>query len=414
MGDYRTKCRLLRRCPVMLLLVASIADSLSAAASAQEPPPTRLPVVYDSRFLSPDGYPQPNDNPVPTNVGESAYSVSEPDLIQRLPPVECPEALGPCFESEVIVVPDGQDEAGQKPPTGGPGQGPDAKPPVSYKVLWFPSVSLEGQQGTWGLVGQDFAFMAPLYMGPPNIVLLTGGVNNRLISTNAVMPDSHQPYPDNLWDVRLGLTYIRQLTEGRSLTCGINIGSASDRPFGSLQEMNVSGMAMYRRPSGERNAWLLGAIYSPTSEIQFPIPLVAYNWNPNDQFQANLGLPFSLSYRPDDRWTFEASYMLIHTINVKASYRLADWLKIVGGYASADDIYSLYDRQSNKDRFFLYNQRVSLGLESSLTKCATIELTGGYAFDRYSYVGRQWDSVQYDRVDIANGPFLMLNGSLRR
>ena len=42
------------------------------------------------------------------------------------------------------------------------------------------------------------------------------------------------------------------------------------------------------------------------------------------------------------------------------------------------------------------------------------ELVGGYAFNRYSFVGRQWDSVGTDRVDIDPGPFLSIRVSMRR
>jgi len=291
----------------------------------------------------------------------------------------------------------------------GGGQGP-----ISYKTTWFPNAAVQGQSANWGMVGQDFSFMAPVSSSSPSTVMLTGGVSNRLIDTDATMPDSGRAYPDNLWNVRLGLMYMRQLDEGRMFSAGVNVGSASDRPFGSIEEMNVSLMAMYRRPSGERNAWTFGVVYSPTSEIQFPIPMISYFWNPSDTFQANVGLPFMLRYRPDDRWTFEASYMLIHTINVKGSYRLTDRLKIVGGYSSTDEVYMLYDRTDVSDRFFMYDQRVSLGLESPVAKWLTVDLTGGYAFGRYSYTGQQWDSAQFDRIDIANGPFVMFHAQLRR
>jgi hypothetical protein len=301
---------------------------------------------------------------------------------------------------------------GMGPGMGLPGMG--GQGPVSYKTTWFPGVSVKGQAGDWGLVGQDFSFMCPVWIDSPNAVMLTGGVGHRLIDTDVRLPDSQQAYPDNLWNVRLGLMYVRQLDAGRMISCAVNVGSASDRPFASLDEMNVGLMAMYRRPSGERNAWMFGLMYSPTSEIQFPIPAVSFNWNPSDQFQANVGVPFMFRYRPTDRWTFEASYMPIRTIKAGCSYRLTEEMKIVGGYSWSNEVYMLADRADNSDRFFLYDQRVKLGLESGLGRWVTVELAGGYAFDRYSYSGEQWDSHEYDRVDMASGPFLTLGASMRR
>jgi hypothetical protein len=49
-----------------------------------------------------------------------------------------------------------------------------------------------------------------------------------------------------------------------------------------------------------------------------------------------------------------------------------------------------------------------------VTSRLTAELAGGYAFNRYSFIGQQWDSVGTDRVDIDPGPFVSLRVSLRR
>ena len=155
-------------------------------------------------------------------------------------------------------------------------------------------------------------------------------------------------------------------------------------------------------------------MYSPTSEIQFPIPAVSYSYNPSDQFHANIGLPFMLSYKPTDRWSFTASYMLIHTIHARATYKIAERVNVFGGYDWSNEVYMLRDRADDSDRFFLYDQRVTLGLECPVSSWLTAELVGGYAFNRYSFTGRQWDSVGTDRVDVAPGPFMSLGVSMRR
>ena len=57
-------------------------------------------------------------------------------------------------------------------------------------------------------------------------------------------------------------------------------------------------------------------------ELNFPVPGVAFSWNPSPQFHANIGLPLMVMWRPTDDWQFQASYMLIRTIHIKAQYRL--------------------------------------------------------------------------------------------
>jgi hypothetical protein len=296
----------------------------------------------------------------------------------------------------------------------GPGMGMGDRGPVSYRAFWFPSESVKGQAADWGMVGQDFSLACPVWIDTPNMLMLTAGVRNRLIDTDAILPDSRKPYPNELWDAKVGLMYMRQLPDDRMIGGGISLGSASDQPFASINEMNVAVNAMYRMPSGERNAWMFMLMYSPTSEIQFPIPGVSYSYNPSDQLHANIGLPFTLTYQPTDRWTLTASYMLIHTIRARATYKIAEHVNVFGGYDWSNEVYMLRDRVNESDRFFLYDQRVTLGVECPVTSWLTAELTGGYAFNRYSFSGSQWDSVGTDRVDVNPGPFMSLGVSLRR
>ena len=183
-------------------------------------------------------------------------------------------------------------------------------------------------------------------------MLLTGGVRNRLISTDAILPDSASAVSQRTWDARVGLMYFRKLDGDRMMGGGVNVGSASDHPFASIDEMNVSMMAMYRMPSGQRNAWMFMLMYSPVGELKFPIPGVSYSYNPSDQFHANIGLPFSLSYQPTDRWSFDASYMLIHTIHVKAAYKIAERLKSFAATIGRTRSTCCATEPEDNDRFF--------------------------------------------------------------
>jgi hypothetical protein len=208
--------------------------------------------------------------------------------------------------------------------------------------------------------------------------------------------------------------YRAQLDGGRMIGGGVSLGSASDHPFASLQDSYVNMNAMYCTPSGEHNAWMFMLMYSPMGEISYPLPLVSYSHNPSDQLHANIGLPFILSYKPTDRWNLEASYMLIDMVRVKATYKIADRVTVFVGYDSLNDAYKLRDRTNDDDRFFLYNQRATIGLSLPVTKWLTAELDGGYAFRRYSLIGQQWTSAKTDRVDLDPGPFVSLGLSLNR
>ena len=295
-----------------------------------------------------------------------------------------------------------------------PGMGPGGQGPISYRISWFPSVPVRGQAGDWELVEQDVSLAHPLWADSRKTVMLTAAVRNRRIDTDATLPDSHKEYPGELWDVQVGAMYHAQLDGDRMISGGVSLESASDHPFASLQETYINMNAMYRTPSGESNAWMFMLMYSPLGEIPFPFPGVSYSYNPSDQLHADIGLPFMFSYKPADQWKLEASYMLINTIRAKATYKISDRVSVFVGYDSLNEAYKLRDQANNDDRFFLYNQRATIGLSLPVTKWLTAELDGGYAFRRYSFTGQQWDSTGTDRVDLEPGPFVSLSLSLHR
>jgi hypothetical protein len=76
----------------------------------------------------------------------------------------------------------------------------------------------------------------------------------------------------------------------------VNVGSASDHPFATIHEMDVGANAMLRVPEGQNNAWLFSLNYSPTSELAFPVPGVAFSYNPSPEFHANIGLPLQVTW----------------------------------------------------------------------------------------------------------------------
>ena len=154
-------------------------------------------------------------------------------------------------------------------------------------------------------------------------------------------------------------------------------------------------------------------MYEPLGEMRFPIPGVAYSYAPSDDFHMNIGLPFSIMYRPFDRLTLEASYMPIHTIHAKAKYKIADWLSAFAAYDWENDSYALADRVDSNERFFMYDQRLAAGLESKIGAHWSIELASGLVFDRYSFEGQQWDTTQFNRVSFGSGPFVTLQAGLK-
>jgi hypothetical protein len=387
-SDARTR----RVCRMLLLLSLISLDACRATAQEQQPDRSETAgrISLERPFV-------PAIEPCAV-LSSSSTSNS--------PPSACSDA---CRRSPLVV-----NEPEDEPPGFGPGVGPGGQGPISYKTSWFPGVPVRGQAGDWGLLEEDLSLALPLWADSRQTVMVTAAVRNRRIDTDATLPDSHEAYPSELWNIQAGAMYRAQLDGDRMIGGGVSLGSASDDPFTSLQDSYVNLNAMYRTPSGEHNAWMFMLMYSPLSEIPYPLPLVSYSYNPSDQLHANIGLPFMLSYKPTDRWRFDASYMLINAIHAKATYRITNRASLFSAFDSLNEAYRLRDRISNDDMFFLCSQRARIGLSLPLTKLLTAEIAGGYAFKRYSFTGQQWDSTGTDRVDLEPGPFVSLSMSLRR
>ena len=183
----------------------------------------------------------------------------------------------------------------------------------------------------------------------------------------------------------LGLAYIHKFDNGWTGGGLISVGSASDKPFNSIREMNLNIAAFLRVPAfDERDFWLFSLFYSPGGLLNFPIPGIAYQLNYSEQFRITIGLPFAVMWKPTLDWTFNASYIPLTNIRANLDYRYTDDL-----------------------HFFLsFEQRVFGGLKYSLFEAATLDLFAGYAFGRHFGEGRNQGATLHDRVDVGAGAFL--------
>ena len=56
------------------------------------------------------------------------------------------------------------------------------------------------------------------------------------VRTNAVLPTDRTHIPHDFWDAQAGGGYVHQFGDGWSTGGAVNVGTASDRPFNSLNE----------------------------------------------------------------------------------------------------------------------------------------------------------------------------------
>jgi hypothetical protein len=232
--------------------------------------------------------------------------------------------------------------------------------------------------------------------------------------THAVLPDTQQRFPSELWNVQTGGNYRHLFDNGWIAGGGVSVGSASDKPFHGLDEMSVSANASLRVPQGEHNAWIFSLNMSSNSQVLpfVPIPGVAYFYNPGPSFQALLGFPFaSATWRPTEDVTLQASYALLTTFHGRAYYRITRPLSAYAGIDFENQNWYRVGRVNVNDRFFYYDDRLTGGLQWSLSRRAVFDLSAGYAFDRFYFEGTSSTSQNFNRIDVGDGAFVA--GSFR-
>jgi hypothetical protein len=281
-------------------------------------------------------------------------------------------------------------------------------PRADYRVTWFPDQFVPGQGTHLGFVQEDLNLSTPLWQDAHNEWSASVHVRNEIYHTDGtILPSPPQPFPDELWNVRFGTSYRHLFDNGWIAGAAVSVGSASDQPFHSINVMTAGVNAFLRIPSCDHNAWLFTLSYSANGELAFPIPGVAYLWQPSDQLRMNIGLPFQVMYRPVENLTLDASYMLLTTVHARATYRVLPALRVYGAFSVNNESYFLADSPDSRDRFFYYDDRLTAGLQWVFNRHAVLDLSGGYAFNRYYFEGRSF-SDRSDRVDVGNTPFVSL------
>jgi hypothetical protein len=265
---------------------------------------------------------------------------------------------------------------------------------------------VRNQNADFSLFEQDFSWSALVWQDDHDDVRLSAGVRHQGIETTAVLPDSGIPFPDDLWNVTLGVSYRYLFDSGLVLGGSVSMGSASDQPFHSSQELVESGMVFVKLPSGERNAWLFALAYSNNREYAnaYPIPVVEYFYNPSQDFHAMVGFPMEvLEWRPVPDLSLRFLYSLIHNIHALASYEILDPVQVYVGFDWNTQSYLLVDRTDPADRLFYDEKRAKAGLRVDLGKGWKLDLSGGFAFGRSYHQSDHGFRNPFDRVDVASG-----------
>lgn len=281
-------------------------------------------------------------------------------------------------------------------------------PRGDLRMQWFPDRPVNGQNTDLGWLGYRGTFSIPAYQDRANELTVSGDLEYLDIRTRAILPDTNQPFPDQLWEVRAAVGYRHLFDNGWSAGGLVSVGSPSDRPFASIHEMSIRAIGMLRIPFRERDAWILTLTYTTDQTYLegVPVPGIAYHWVYSDALSVLVGIPFtSVRWKPFEQLTLEGTYVPIRRVRLRATYEIARPLRAMAGFDWAHDVYFRHDRPDNDDELVYYEKRLFLGARFDLRHVG-FELLGGYTFDRFFYEGEKFSDRHHNRVDVKAGPYV--------
>lgn len=288
-------------------------------------------------------------------------------------------------------------------------------PRTSYGLTYYPAQRVEGQETDLRLIDHSFSLSVPLSQDSRNEWALSGKVGFQDLNTRAILPDTRERFPDELWDVRVGGSYRHKFENDWIGGAILSVGSASDKPFASEDEVIVRATGLLRVPQGDRNAWLFSLNFATDQEVLggLPVPGIAYLYEPSDSFNVVVGVPFtSIEVRPLDALTLEAQYFPLRKVRARATYQLLRPLRLYAGFDWDNDHWFRAGRGDKDDRLFYYEKRLTAGARFDLRHVG-LRLSGGYAFDRFYFEGENYSDRHNNRIDVDAGPFVAAQLSVR-
>jgi hypothetical protein len=290
------------------------------------------------------------------------------------------------------------------------------RPALNYQFLGYSTEEVAAQGKDFKMTEHRLFTFVPFLQSPQRDASVYLNLRAQDVGTAAILPDTRESFPDELWDIRLGGQYRQRFENGWTGGVALGFGSASDKPFASWDEIFLDVNLFTRIPAGGRNAWLLFLNYSKTREFlpNIPLPGVGYWYEPNDQARLVVGIPFAfLNLRPVKEVSLSLSYFIIRSVRARVTYSPLQSLHLYGNFEWRNESYYRAERQDDKDRLFYYEKQISAGIQVSLNRQVSIDLSGGYAFDRFYFEGRDYEDRNQNRVSIGNGPFVALRAGVR-
>ena len=224
------------------------------------------------------------------------------------------------------------------------------------------------------------------------------------VSAGTVKINERVLTPDNdkvgeLHRMELSGQYAR-MTETNGMTgLRVALGSAGDKPFHSARELIFSVNAFYAPPGEVKDShWIYTLSFFNNNGFAnyIPIPGFIYLYK-NETFTGMFGLPFlNFQWTPVKPWLISFSWFITN-LKSSVSYVFSDTTQMSLGFSINQQTFLREGRDELRDRLFLNDKRIYLGLRHAFSKDLSLELQSGSSFDRSLREGRRFNDTEWRR-----------------
>lgn len=284
---------------------------------------------------------------------------------------------------------------------------------------FYPSSSIGHEDNNWRLYEHKTSFNIPLPGGRNK--LWSTGLNYRQLnlSTEATLPMTPQTaLPSRLYAIEFNLSYRRLFQNGHSLGLVGSIGSASDQPFHSQDEIDLNLLGMWQFPSEQNQNWLLFLSYAsrrPALNLDhIPLPGIAHLWRTEKGNWLMLGIPASAMEReilPEIK--FSIFYMPIRNLNASITWKPYEKIGLFTRFNWENDKYWRAGRKDSDKSLNINHKKISVGCRWLPLENLSVETETGMVFSRSVYEAEKYSKRSDNRLEIEDGWFTELRGDWR-
>ncbi len=279
-------------------------------------------------------------------------------------------------------------------------------PSLASDFIVAPADKVKNQPARLAMLGGGINFHMPIWFGKKSDLSFLANTHLVSLDTTAILPNSNVNLPKRFWDIKFGPAFRYKFKNNWVLGALTEVGSASDKPFASYDNLTVLANGFLRIPAKGRNAWMILLNYANNREYLPHVPLVFGGYFMNTKkMRAFWGIPLWMNIFPQRKLSFELFYAPIVVIKAEAKARLSESVSLLSGF-SWDNFRYLRDARADKDdRLYYYIKRLYAGVEISPDKRAKAKLLVGYAFHRNIFESQSFLDKDYNRIDVGAGAF---------